>query len=481
VEARLKLADAEYRASRVDPRSGELAEAERNFGEVLRANPQNAEALNGLGLICAQRNRARDAVQYFNAALRSQTNYAPALFNLAVLSQTDFNNKPAALDAYRRYVAIAPDTADAIAARAQIQFLQQELGYNAPRPAPTNTLVRPGVSVEQPRQETNLVTPTRSTAPITAAPKPTEPGNVTTSSETTRNRGESEVRRTQEPPPQQGSPQSATQSPPTSPPATEPVTHSQPQGEPARATNSGSQAPQAREGFFARVNPLNLFHHSPKTAQEPTPLPSKGTEHSESTASMVELADNQTPSQQPGTSGGSKPQRGVIQRYDYHAIAMPAAGNRVAAETAFTQAAQAAKSRRLAQAISAYRQAIEQDPTYFDAYYNLALALSSSGQTSQALLAYETALTLRPNSWEARYNFALLLRQSGYLLDAAAELEKNVAAYPNDASSHLALGNLYANDLGQPARAREHYRRVLEIDPHNPQANAIRYWLAGWQ
>jgi hypothetical protein len=32
--------------------------------------------------------------------------------------------------------------------------------------------------------------------------------------------------------------------------------------------------------------------------------------------------------------------------------------------------------------------------------------------------------------------------------------------------------------LRQPAKARQHYLRVLEAEPHNSQANAIRYWLA---
>jgi Tfp pilus assembly protein PilF len=70
------------------------------------------------------------------------------------------------------------------------------------------------------------------------------------------------------------------------------------------------------------------------------------------------------------------------------------------------------------------------------------------------------------------------LRQSSYWLDAANELEKVLASYPHESRAHLALGNLYAQQLGQPDKARNHYLRVLEIDPRNPQAGLIRYWLA---
>jgi len=51
-----------------------------------------------------------------------------------------------------------------------------------------------------------------------------------------------------------------------------------------------------------------------------------------------------------------------------------------------------------------------------------------------------------------------------------------LVTYPNEARAHLTLGNLYAI-LRQPARAREHYVKVLEIDPRNPQAPNIRDWL----
>jgi Tfp pilus assembly protein PilF len=94
------------------------------------------------------------------------------------------------------------------------------------------------------------------------------------------------------------------------------------------------------------------------------------------------------------------------------------------------------------------------------------------------LSASESALGLTPDSADARYNFALLLQQGGYAIDAANELEKVLAKYPNDARAHLALANLSAQQLHDDARARLHYQKLLETDPHNPQANDIRRWIA---
>jgi Flp pilus assembly protein TadD len=61
--------------------------------------------------------------------------------------------------------------------------------------------------------------------------------------------------------------------------------------------------------------------------------------------------------------------------------------------------------------------------------------------------------------------------------DAVNELEKIVAASPDEVRAQLALGNLYAQKLNNPAQARRHYLKVLELDPRNAQANDIRYWL----
>jgi len=33
-------------------------------------------------------------------------------------------------------------------------------------------------------------------------------------------------------------------------------------------------------------------------------------------------------------------------------------------------------------------------------------------------------------------------------------------------------------DERQPVKARQHYLKVLEVEPRHPQAGAIRYWLA---
>ena len=88
------------------------------------------------------------------------------------------------------------------------------------------------------------------------------------------------------------------------------------------------------------------------------------------------------------------------------------------------------------------------------------------------------ALAIQPGSVDSRYNFALTLKQANYVPDAIHELEALVASKPQETRAYLALGNLYAQQMQQPVKARQYYVKVLELDARHPQSSAIRFWLA---
>lgn len=230
---------------------------------------------------------------------------------------------------------------------------------------------------------------------------------------------------------------------------------------PAPASNAAASKPE-KKGFFQKVNPLNLFagessSQSPAGAQAGENNSSKGAITSASVQAVT------APS---------------FPRYAYKPHSKPAAGNHAQAERAFAQALQAHQAHRLPEAIQAYRRAMQLDPAFFDPYYNLGLAAFEMSNLQLTFSAYEGALAITPDSLDARYNFALALKQGNYVLDAAAELEKVLRLYPNESRAHLVLGNIYAQQLRDPVQARQHYLKVIENDPRNPQASVIRYWLA---
>jgi tetratricopeptide (TPR) repeat protein len=165
-------------------------------------------------------------------------------------------------------------------------------------------------------------------------------------------------------------------------------------------------------------------------------------------------------------------------RYNYLSPRRPQAGDRRAASGAFTQAREAEQNEKWTDALNDYRSATALDPAWFEAQYNAGVIAHRLRNYDSALASYENALALQPDSVDARYNFALALKAAGYVPDAADELKKILAANPGEVRAHLALANLCAQSLHDPAQARRHYLKVLELDPKNPQATDIRFWLA---
>ncbi len=232
------------------------------------------------------------------------------------------------------------------------------------------------------------------------------------------------------------------------------------QAQPAATTSGSGEASAApKRGFLRRMNPLNLFRRS---SRPPSP------------SNTTAVAASPTAQDTASTS----PTAPTFPRYQYRSLSQPVAGDHVAAERAFAQGWRAQQAGLAAEAMQSYRQAVALDPAYFDAYYNLALAATSVGNYSEALTAYETALAVRPDSLDACYNFALVLQKMDYVLDAVSQLEKLLAKYPSESRAHVALGNIYAQQLHEIVKARDHYTKALEINPSIPQAAAIRYWLS---
>jgi tetratricopeptide (TPR) repeat protein len=478
LEGWLKLGTAQLRARR-------LEEAEKSFRAALDIQAKHPEALNGLGLVQVQRRRWQDALNHFNLAALQDPPFAPALLNSAVIHHQFLNNRSAALQRYRQYLALLPRPADWESVESTARQLEQELNpppiVSRPAPAPsvalastkTNSPTPPGDKT--PRTVTPLPAslhpaPARTNASLLAAstkapaPPPVPSTNVLVAA--TKPPPES-ARPPIKPPANKGGEVS------TAKPATVEVTQVQsdlvlkPAQELTRnpspalpeapvtnhtaATNETTNG--ARRGFLARLNP---FGGKPKGAAAP---PAADTVAARST-------------------DGSPPLPASTPRYTYLSPAAPTAGNRAESEKAFKRGFKAQKGGNRAEAVSEYQAAVKSDPANYDAYYNLALAALDGGDTRLSLWAYEIALALKPDAEDARYSFALALKAGGYWLDACDQLQKLLAANSSEVRAHLSLGNLYSQQLDQPGLAREHYLRVLELNPRHSEAAKIRYWLA---
>jgi tetratricopeptide (TPR) repeat protein len=445
-------------------RARQFTAAEPSLSQALQLDASLAEAWNGLGLIRCQKNNYRDATNYFTAALRYDAHLSSALLNHAVVLHQHFRNRPLALQKYREYLAVAPATEQ----RAQVQLLAAQLDQElnpAPRvvTSPTNMFPLTTVKVTQ---TVHLASqqPAVSNPPPTLAAKP--PPTLGTIAE----------------PQPRTEPATQTASPPLGPAA--PRVRSE--------TNLPSLAAQPTTNIIP-AQPLPI----PKTeVQAMTPLPTAPRKDDLSSAPPVQTAQAKPPI--PAATKSSppdKPQASVarptqsrsasvlasrtdLPRYPYQNLLFLPSGNRDQAENFHRQAADEQKAGRISAAIDLYRKAVQTDPSYYEAYRDLGAQAVLAGDLPVALFAFERALLAHPAAVSTRFSFAQVLERANYMVDAALELEKVIHASPADSRPELILANLYAQQLQQPLLAREHYQRVLEIDPQHPQAAAIRQWLA---
>jgi tetratricopeptide (TPR) repeat protein len=460
----IKLGNAQTRARRLD-------QAERCYKNALERRPRDAEALNGLGNVAFHRRRTQEALSLFTSALGENAKYAPAVFNIAVVHQSQ-NNRQQALDELKQYASLAPNAPNIDVVHGAIEQLESELHPSQPVVTgialPKTNTAAAATQTNRPIQTSAppavVSVPRTNPPPVAAAPRSTPRPTPTNPPTAVASRPAAPTNRTEKPadvpvtqleddlvvkPPQEVT--TVRQASQTN--AQRPI--------PNAATTSNGATNETREdkrGLLARLNP---FSGRPKTTE------------TNATASEVRS--------DPATNVASlpaPPPAPSYPRYRYTSPQLPRAGNRRDAERHFARGIAAQKSHQYNQALGYYQQAVDADPAYFDAYYNLGLAAYDLGRWKQSLSSYEVALALKPESIDTRYNFALALKQAGYPLDSVEELKQILKGNPLETRAHLSLANLYAQQLSQARLARQHYLKVLELDPNHSKGAEIRYWLA---
>ena len=248
---------------------------------------------------------------------------------------------------------------------------------------------------------------------------------------------------------------------------------------PTGVANTETNKP-AKKSFFSRLNPAKLFGRDAKPVVTETPLPplELGPETPIAGAGVPVTVAELKPAPAP------KPAHPAPPRYPRPVAGKLNPGNRVEAERLALAAQSAQRNGAMAEALAGFQAATQADPTYFEGQSNLGLAAYEAGDSAQALSALDRALRLNPRAFGPRVNFGLALRSAGYPIDAAEEWERVLAMHPAEAANrrsavHLLLATLYADQFHQPKAARPHFQQVLDLEPNHPQAETIRYWLAG--
>jgi tetratricopeptide (TPR) repeat protein len=145
-------------------------------------------------------------------------------------------------------------------------------------------------------------------------------------------------------------------------------------------------------------------------------------------------------------------------------------GDRVAAQRAFDrgyrlQTGQGIQ-KNLRGAFEAYREAIQKDPTYVDAYYNWAQVGFDIGRYDVAELGYKKYLQFYPNDAQAVHDLGAAYHKQQKLEDAIRQYRRAIELKPDMAQAHYNLGNIYYY-LKRQDLALQYLDKAIQLDPNN--------------
>lgn len=446
-----------------------LDEAYRATRNAIDLAPNNPDALANLAVIACRRGRARDAEAWLNQALLVAPNNPQVTLNLARLYEIELKNKRRALEFYRRFTALTPDSPLRFAVLRSTR--QLELDLNLP-PSPLPTPAAPAVATTgrqpvaaMPAIVVNTNTPIP-TVTVASDQQPAALDALIAQLKTAgRNRDAAEV-------------------------ALSLADYYQQQRDTNRASAAYAQA--------AELDPLNSLTH-------------------------FRLGELFLQQGQKGPALQSF-QEAVRLKPDFIAALRRAAPL-------------AADSGQPAVAVAAYKRIVELDPNDAGALFHLG-DLQERYLKSRAVAdqTYQTFLKKFPTAAEAgivrsrlgktsaaaretakpaakpapkvvarteepaplklplpthqpppppvdrrtpteRYQDAFALLQRGAYAEAAPQFEALLRVDPGFAKAHLALGQIYSQQVAMKEKARQHYIRFLQLRPDDPKGTEVRRWL----
>jgi tetratricopeptide (TPR) repeat protein len=123
--------------------------------------------------------------------------------------------------------------------------------------------------------------------------------------------------------------------------------------------------------------------------------------------------------------------------------------------------------KQLSSAESEYRQAIEINPDFADAYYRLGLLQAAQEHPTAARQSFERAVSLDSKATDARLQLGDLLISSAQYPDARQQAEAALQLNSKNAGAHRLLGQI-ALHQGQYVAAENELQQAIALDSHDP-------------
>ena len=130
--------------------------------------------------------------------------------------------------------------------------------------------------------------------------------------------------------------------------------------------------------------------------------------------------------------------------------------------------------RRYAEAAIAFDRAIEEDPTFFDAYYLYGRVSFESGDIEKAARLFEKARAVRPDDYQSPTLMAQALTEMGRQDEArranelaVESIEKHLELNPDEARAY-SLGASILIRLGETERSKQWTEQAITLVPNDP-------------
>lgn len=115
-------------------------------------------------------------------------------------------------------------------------------------------------------------------------------------------------------------------------------------------------------------------------------------------------------------------------------------------------------------AILYYQKAIEKDPNYDKAYYNLSVSYGKRGNYIKAIEFYQMAIIINPNLFPAYINMGNAYFLNGNYKKTKECYQKAIIINPNSAEAYYNLGVIYGEKEGNLKKAIEYFLKAIKIN-----------------
>ena len=122
------------------------------------------------------------------------------------------------------------------------------------------------------------------------------------------------------------------------------------------------------------------------------------------------------------------------------------------------------------EAIASYKKAVSLKPNLTDAHYNLGAALQTQGKFDQAAASYQKAIALEPGFFEALVNLGVVLQEQSKLAEAIS-IYKQALTIQQDAKVYFNMGTALKNE-GKLEDAIDSYNKALELEPNYAEVHS---------